>query len=84
MDIRLEPLRHEGAGPLYAFETENREFFETAVPGRGNAYYRCEVFLVQLGDLLEEQAAGGSCFFLIKSEDSSQYHNSKHRLLQSP
>ena len=68
MDIRLEPLRQEDAGRLYAFEAENRAFFETAVPGRGDDYYRYEVFLGRLGDLLEEQAAGASRFFLIKDE----------------
>ncbi|KZE37041.1 hypothetical protein AV656_10675 [Bhargavaea cecembensis] len=70
MDIRLEPLRREDAKLLYAFEADNRRFFETAVPGRGDEYYRYEVFLKRFDDLLEEQAAGGSRFFLIKDEDN--------------
>jgi [ribosomal protein S5]-alanine N-acetyltransferase len=70
MDIRLEPLRREDAGLLYTFEAENRDFFEASVPGRGDDYYRYEVFLKRFVGLLEEQAAGGSRFFLIKDEDS--------------
>ncbi|MFC7366172.1 MULTISPECIES: GNAT family N-acetyltransferase [Bhargavaea] len=68
MDIRLEPLRREDARPLYEFELVNREFFETAVPGRGDDFYRYEGFLERLGELLDEQAAGGSCFYLIKDD----------------
>ncbi|MCW1927734.1 GNAT family N-acetyltransferase [Bhargavaea beijingensis] len=68
MDIRLEPLRCEDSELLYAFETENREFFEASVPGRGDDYFFYEVFLQRFGGLLEEQDAGGSRFFLIKDE----------------
>ncbi|MCM3087869.1 GNAT family N-acetyltransferase [Bhargavaea ginsengi] len=68
MNIRLEPLKREDARPLYVFEAENREFFETAVPSRGDDYYLDDVFLERLGNLLEEQAAGISRFYLIKDE----------------
>lgn len=64
MNIRLEPLKREDARPLYVFEAENREFFETAVPSRGDDYYLDDVFLERLGNLLEEQAAGISRFYL--------------------
>lgn len=68
MDIQLALLTAEDAAPLLAFEHENRAFFESMVPGRGDAYYQPEVFQERHGSLLNEQQRGGSRFYLIKDQ----------------
>lgn len=71
MDILLALLTPEDAVPLLAFECENRAFFESMVPGRGDAYYRSEVFQERHESLLGEQQRGGSRFYLIKGQDGT-------------
>lgn len=71
MNIRLEPLTVEHANNLFIFETENRVFFETMVPSRGNDYYRYDGFLKALNDLVEEQKRGEGNYFLIMGEGES-------------
>lgn len=68
MNIRLALLTPEDAAPLLAFERENRAFFESMVPGRGDAYYRPEVFQERHESLLGEQQRGDSRFYLIKDQ----------------
>ena len=71
MDIFIEKLHVTDAENLYNFELENRNFFEEMVPTRGDAYYNPETFKKRHETLLEEQVIGGSCFYLIKDQDSS-------------
>ncbi|RIW30930.1 N-acetyltransferase [Bacillus salacetis] len=68
MELYLERLRQQDAPELYAFECENREFFETMVPGRGEEYFQYDFFLERHRSLLEEQSQGLSFFFLIKNQ----------------
>lgn len=67
MNIKLELVTVEDAKRLYYFEKENKDFFETMVPSRGEEYYLYDYFLEQLGSLLEEQTMGLSYFYLIKN-----------------
>lgn len=71
MDIFIEKLQDADAEDLYKFELENRSFFEEMVPTRGDDYYKPEIFKIRHESLLEEQAKGISCFYLIKDEDGS-------------
>lgn len=71
MELFIEKLHVTDAEDLFNFEVENRTFFEEMVPTRGDEYYNPETFKKRLEALLEEQAIGGSCFYLIKDKDSS-------------
>jgi [ribosomal protein S5]-alanine N-acetyltransferase len=68
MDIYLDRLKMEDAEKLYAFEHENRAFFETMVPSRGAEYYHYDTFLARHKLLLKEQEEEISLFFLIKNK----------------
>ncbi|QOR67811.1 GNAT family N-acetyltransferase [Cytobacillus suaedae] len=67
MNIQIKLLQLDDANLLYQFEKENKEYFETMVPSRGQEYYVFDHFLKQLHSLLDEQAEGLSYFYLIKS-----------------
>lgn len=69
MNISLEELHINDAERLFKFELENRTFFEKMVPSRGDDYYDYEVFKSRLQALLDEQAQGGSYFYLIKNNN---------------
>ena len=66
MDIGLELLTPEDETPLLVFELENRSFFESKVPGRGDDYYQAAGFQCRHRLLLEEQERGESLFYRIK------------------
>lgn len=70
MDIFIEPLQKSDAEALFAFELENRAFFEEMIPTRGDDYYIPAVFNKQHKALLDEQANGTSYFYLIKRDHS--------------
>lgn len=69
MEITLEKLQQADAQKLYAFELENRDYFEKMVPSRGDDYYRLETFRIRHEALLEEQTRGQSYYYLIKNEN---------------
>ena len=71
MDILIDKLQVKDAEDLYKFELENRDFFEEMVPSRGDDYYKPEIFKKRHEALLEEQAQGGSYFYLIKDKNGS-------------
>ncbi|MFJ7933793.1 GNAT family N-acetyltransferase [Sporosarcina sp. NPDC096371] len=71
MDIFLEKLHLADAEQLFAFELDNRTYFEEMVPTRGNDYYNFDFFKSRHESLLEEQDQGSSCFYLIKDKDAS-------------
>ncbi|MDT0270192.1 GNAT family N-acetyltransferase [Streptomyces sp. DSM 44915] len=59
----LHPLRPDHAPALLAFERENRAFFATTVPDRGDDYFAH--FAARHRALLAEQAAGDCHFHLL-------------------
>ncbi|MFD1415127.1 GNAT family N-acetyltransferase [Oceanobacillus jeddahense] len=67
--IHIAPLQMEDEDRLYAFELNNRKYFEKFVPSRGEAFYQKEDFRNRLHELLKEQASGTSYFYLIKDTD---------------
>jgi len=71
MDITLEKLHSTDAEKLFAFELNNRTFFEEMVPTRGDKYYNFEFFQSSFESLLDEQTQGSSYFYLIKDRNAS-------------
>jgi [ribosomal protein S5]-alanine N-acetyltransferase len=68
MELYLKQLTQEDAEALYAFECNNRTFFEKMVPDRGHDYYIFDTFLTRHKALLDEQHQESSFFFLIKDK----------------
>ncbi|RFT62672.1 N-acetyltransferase [Bacillus clarus] len=69
MEIFIEKLRKQDAKELFTFECTNKEFFEKTVPSRGSNYYVYAFFQEQLEELLKEQEAGISYFYLIRNSE---------------
>lgn len=69
MNLYLSLLSLDDAEQLFAFEKENKEFFESFVPPRPDSYFRYEDFCGTLEELLEEQDDRRSLFYLIKDEN---------------
>jgi [ribosomal protein S5]-alanine N-acetyltransferase len=72
MKIKLELLQKKDSELLFQFEIENRAFFETMVPSRGENYYQYDQFLRIMEELLSEQVDRKSFFFLIKENETSK------------
>ncbi|MFJ7406450.1 MULTISPECIES: GNAT family N-acetyltransferase [unclassified Lysinibacillus] len=68
MKITLNELAYHDMENLYAFELENRAYFEKMVPSRGEDYYAFTIFKKKNILLLDEQAQKLSYFYLIKNE----------------
>ncbi|MCS1351330.1 GNAT family N-acetyltransferase [Mechercharimyces sp. CAU 1602] len=66
--ISLKQLTQEDAPQLFEFECQNRIYFESMIPGRGDDYYHYPTFLQRHDALLTEQADGLSTFHLILDE----------------
>ena len=71
MKIFLEKLHIADAEQLFEFELYNRTYFEEMVPTRGDDYYNFDFFKSRHESLLEEQAQGICCFYLIKDKEGS-------------
>ncbi|WP_029329950.1 GNAT family N-acetyltransferase [Exiguobacterium oxidotolerans] len=68
MNVQLSSCTVKDTEALYAFEIDNRLFFEQSIPSRGDAYYLPETFKERHAALLQEQQDGSSFFYLIKDE----------------
>ena len=62
MNIQLSSCTAKDLEALYAFEIENRLYFEQSIPSRGDAYYLPETFKERHAALLQEQQDGSSFF----------------------
>jgi ribosomal-protein-alanine N-acetyltransferase len=71
MKIQLKACTAGDADELYAFECDNRRYFEQSIPSRGDDYYVPDIFRERHAALLEEQKHGSSVYFLIKNETGS-------------
>lgn len=67
MEICIKKLTEQDAEELFKFEFDNRTFFETMVPSRGDSYYYYDRFKEGLQELLKEQEAAESTFYLIRN-----------------
>ncbi|KMK75502.1 GNAT family N-acetyltransferase [Alkalihalobacillus pseudalcaliphilus] len=68
MLFTIEYLKKEDEKSLFDFEVQNRSFFETMIPSRGEAFYQVSEFQQRHQLLLEEQERGESLFYLIKDQ----------------
>jgi ribosomal-protein-alanine N-acetyltransferase len=64
--VRVEPLRADHADALLAFERENREYFASTIPDRGDAYFA--EFAARHQALLDEQEDGRCRFHVVLDE----------------
>jgi [ribosomal protein S5]-alanine N-acetyltransferase len=71
MNIAIEKLKQSDAEKLFEFECDNRAYFETMLPGRGDDYYEFKTFLKRHTSLLEEHSKGVSYYYLIKDARGS-------------
>lgn len=68
MNLSLELISRENASEIYAFEIENRVFFEKTLPGRGDDYYNIDHFNETIGLIMEDQQAGSLFMHVIRNE----------------
>lgn len=61
-DLELAPLSIDDAPSLFAFEVENRSWFEKHVGPRPDSYWN----LASLTDIVREQVKAGEMMFLLK------------------
>lgn len=69
MTISLELISRENAAEIYDFEIENRDFFERALPSRGDDYYNIDHFNETIGLIMEDQQAGTLYMHVIRNEE---------------
>ncbi|WP_121639815.1 GNAT family N-acetyltransferase [Virgibacillus sp. Bac330] len=77
MNIRLTRLKASDAEALLVFEAENRYFFETMVPSRGDAYYMSENFQTRHKQLLKEKDDHDSILGRINVVDLNKQRRGK-------
>ena len=68
MHISIKILREEDEEELLAFESRNRSYFETMVPGRGKRYDTPGGFRARHRELLKEQDHDLSRFYLVRDD----------------
>ncbi len=68
MRIHLDLLSQKDADALFAFEMENRSFFESLLPPRPEGYYERASFDEILAFLLEEHEKGNRAMYLVKDD----------------
>jgi ribosomal-protein-alanine N-acetyltransferase len=66
--ISIELISRETATEILTFEKENRTFFETMVPSRGDEYYETQQFTSIIEELVQEQEQGSCFMYLIRDE----------------
>ncbi|WP_020060365.1 GNAT family N-acetyltransferase [Bacillus sp. 123MFChir2] len=71
MKLYIEKLKEQDTEELFAFECNNRAFFEKTVPSRGDDYYTFETFKKIFYELLQEQFEGISFFHLIRDSEGT-------------
>lgn len=69
MPLTLELLSEDMADELLQFELDNRAFFESMIPGRGDDYYNPETFRAVLRGLIQERVEGTAFMYIIRNEE---------------
>ena len=70
-EIRISLLQEADTEMLYKFELDNRNFFESMVPPRGDDYYDSNNFNAIIKELVKEQENGLIYMYLIKDSMNS-------------
>lgn len=68
MNIHLTLLSLDDADALFAFERENRDFFESQLPPRPDDYYERERFDEIMNYLMDEHEKGTRSMYLVKDD----------------
>jgi ribosomal-protein-alanine N-acetyltransferase len=68
-DITIKLLEGSDAEELFQFELENRNFFESMVPSRGDRYYEFDNFKTVQKEIMKDQEEGSLYMYLIKDQD---------------
>ncbi|MFX3625642.1 MAG: GNAT family N-acetyltransferase [Ectobacillus sp.] len=68
MALTLHPLTEKIAHELLQFELDNRAFFESMIPSRGDNYYSFPVFLGILQGLIKKYEKGTAFMYIIRNE----------------
>ena len=67
-NVTIHLVREEDTNEILEFEKENRAYFESMIPGRGDAYYDIDNFKEIMADILEEQEKGRRYMYIIRNE----------------
>lgn len=70
-NITIELVSKSNAKEILDFEKENRSFFESIVPSRGDQYYEINYFMNIINGIVEEQAQGLCYMYLIRNESGA-------------
>ncbi|MFT9497474.1 GNAT family N-acetyltransferase [Anaerosolibacter sp.] len=68
-DITIKLLEESDMEALFRFEVENRAYFESMVPSRGDGYYNFERFKSLQQEISKEQNEGALYMYLVKDHD---------------
>lgn len=68
--ILIEPVLKQNAKEIYKFEVENRAFFESTLPSRGDDYYVTSNFESIIDSICEEQKAEILYMNIIRNESN--------------
>ncbi len=68
--ITIEPVSKQNASEIYMFENENRAFFESTLPSRGDDYYVTSNFENIIDSICEEQKAEILYMNIIRNESN--------------
>ncbi|MBS4537488.1 GNAT family N-acetyltransferase [Clostridium sp. D2Q-11] len=66
--ITIELISRSNAIEVLEFERENRQFFESTLPSRGDKYYEEEFFMEIIEEIIEEQTEGQCYMYVIRNE----------------
>ncbi len=68
-EVSIHLLMGENCDEIFQFEVENRKFFESIIPGRGEWYYTKENFKEITQEIIEEQELGIRYMYIIRNND---------------
>ncbi len=68
--ITIEPVSHHNANEIYKFEIDNRAFFESTLPSRGDDYYESNNFKIIIDSICEDQKAENLYMNIIRNESN--------------
>ncbi|WP_161524684.1 GNAT family N-acetyltransferase [Alteribacter lacisalsi] len=71
MTVYLEALSELAAEELLAFEQENRTYFASVIPDRGDAFFDQDNFMNNLQSLLTETIEGKCQMYTVKTEHNA-------------
>ncbi|RXT06377.1 GNAT family N-acetyltransferase [Ammoniphilus sp. CFH 90114] len=69
MSINLNLIREEDAEEILEFELENRSFFSSIIPDRGDEYFSLHYLNRLLKEIVSDQHNGKCFMYLIRNEE---------------